>query len=98
MKLIVYGGSNIPNLGSCQVYIKGPNNPNPKVIQAEVVDVDGPAIIGNMSAQNLDHGITTYGSTQTSSRLKKTKRHFFSDIRGPRMRYINIERQLLAAC
>ena len=48
-KLTAYGGSKIPNLGSCQIYIKGPNNPNPKLIQAEVVDVDGPAIIGNMS-------------------------------------------------
>ena len=54
MKLTAYGGSEIPNLGSCQVYIKGPNNPNPKLIQAEVVDVDGPAIIGNMSAQSLN--------------------------------------------
>ena len=54
MKLTAYGGSEIPNLGSCQVYIKGPNNPNPKLIQADVVDVDGPAIIGNMSAQSLN--------------------------------------------
>ena len=54
MKLTAYGGSEIPNLGSCQVYIKGPNNPNPKLIQAEVVDVDGPAIIGNMSARSLN--------------------------------------------
>ena len=26
MELTVYGGAEIPNLGSCQVYIKGPNN------------------------------------------------------------------------
>ena len=26
MELTVYGGSEIPNVGSCQVYIKGPNN------------------------------------------------------------------------
>ena len=45
MKLTAYGGSEIPNLGSCQVYIKGPNNANSRLIQAEVVDVDGPAII-----------------------------------------------------
>ena len=25
MKLIAYGGTEIPNLGSCQVYVKGPN-------------------------------------------------------------------------
>ena len=54
MKLTACGGSYIPNLGSCQVYIKGPNNPNPKVIQANVADVEGPAIIGNMTAQSLD--------------------------------------------
>ena len=53
MRLSAYGGVEIPNLGSCQIYVKGPNNPSPKPIQAEVVDVDGPAIIGNMSAQNL---------------------------------------------
>ena len=40
--------------GSCHVYIKGPNNPSPKVIQAQVVDVDGSAIIGNMSAQSMN--------------------------------------------
>ena len=54
MRLSAYGGVEIPNLGSCQIYVKGPNNPSPKPIQAEVVDVDGPAIIGNMSAQNLN--------------------------------------------
>ena len=54
MRLSAYGGVEIPNLGSCQIYVKGPNNPSPKPIQAEVVDVDGSAIIGNMSAQNLN--------------------------------------------
>jgi len=54
VKLTAYGGAEIPNLGSCQIYVKGPNNSNPRVIQAEVVDVDGPAIIGNMSAQDLN--------------------------------------------
>ncbi|KAL9950229.1 hypothetical protein ACROYT_G042702 [Oculina patagonica] len=54
VKLTAYGGAEIPNLGSCQIYVKGPNNPNPRVIQAEVVDVDGPAIIDNMSAQDLN--------------------------------------------
>ena len=54
MKLTAYGGTKIPNLGSCQVYIKGPNNPKPKEVKAEVVDVDGPARIGNVSAQSLN--------------------------------------------
>ena len=53
-RLSAYGGVEIRNLGSCQIYKKGPNNPSPRPIQAEVVDVDGPAIIGNMSAQNLN--------------------------------------------
>ena len=54
MKLTAYGGTEIPNLGSCQVYVKGPNNLKPKEIQAEVVDIDGPPIIGNISAQSLN--------------------------------------------
>lgn len=33
--------------------MKGPNTPTPKSIQAEVLDVEGPAIIGNMSAETL---------------------------------------------
>lgn len=48
IKLTAYGGSEVPS------YIKGPNNPNPKLTQAEVVDIDGPAIIGNISAQSLN--------------------------------------------
>ena len=51
-KLTAYGGTEIPNLGSCQVYVKGLINSIPKVVQAEVVDVYGPAIIGNMSAHH----------------------------------------------
>ena len=54
MRLSAYGGIEIHNLGSCQIFVKGPNNPSPKPVQVEVVDVDGPAIIGNMSAQNLN--------------------------------------------
>ena len=54
MKLAAYSGTEIPNLGSCQVYVKGLNNPKPKVIQAEVVDVGGPPIIGNISAQSAN--------------------------------------------
>ena len=44
-QLSAYGGTEIPNHGSCQIYVKGLNNPSPKAIQTEVVDVDGPAII-----------------------------------------------------
>ena len=51
MKLTAYGGTDIPNLGSCHVYV---NNPSSKVIQAQVVDVHGPEIIGNTSVQALD--------------------------------------------
>ena len=54
MNLTAYGGTAIPNLGSCQVYIEVPTNPKPHVIHAEVVDVDGPPIIGNISAQGLN--------------------------------------------
>ena len=36
------------------MYVKGPNNPKPKVIQAEVVDVDGPPRTGNISVQSLN--------------------------------------------
>ena len=54
MNLTAYGGTAIPNLGSCQVYIEVPNNPKPQVIHAQVVDVDGPPIIGNISAQGLN--------------------------------------------
>ena len=46
VKLTGHGGNEIPNLG--------PYNPSPKVIQAEVVDVSGPVIIGNPSAQVLN--------------------------------------------
>lgn len=54
MRLSVYGGIEILNLGSCPIYVKGRNNPSPKPIQAEVVDIDGPAIICNTSAQKLN--------------------------------------------
>ena len=44
MKLTAYGGNEIPNLGSCQVYVKGPDNLCPKSVQAEIVDVNDPAV------------------------------------------------------
>lgn len=54
VKLTAYGGTEIPNLGSCKIYVQGPHNPTPKQIPVEIVDVDGPAIIGNKTAQELD--------------------------------------------
>lgn len=54
MRLSAYGGIEILNLGSCPIYAKGRHNPSPEPIQAEVVDIDGPAIICNTSAQNLN--------------------------------------------
>ena len=44
MKLTAYGANGIPNLGSCQVYVKGPDSPYPKSVQAEIVDVYDPAV------------------------------------------------------
>ena len=35
MKLTAYDGTEIPNLGSCQVYVKGPNNPYPKSVDRQ---------------------------------------------------------------
>ena len=52
MKLTAYDGTETPNLGSCQVYVKVPTTQVGR--QAEIVDVNGPAVIGNMSAQNLN--------------------------------------------
>ena len=44
MKLTAYGGNKIPNLESRQVYVKGPDNPYPKSVLAEIVDVNDPAV------------------------------------------------------
>ena len=52
--LTAYGGTKIPNLGSCKVYVQGPHNPTPRQITVEVVDVDGPVVIGNATAQELN--------------------------------------------
>ena len=54
MKLTAYGGNEIPNLKSWQLYDNYPNNPYPKSVHTEIVDVDGLAVIGNMSAQSLN--------------------------------------------
>ena len=54
VKLSAYGGTEIPNLGSCKMYVQGPHNYEPKQIAFEVVDVPGPMIIGNTSAWELN--------------------------------------------
>ena len=54
VKLSAYGGTEIPNLGSCKMYIQGPHNCEPKQITFEVVDVPGPVIIGNITARELN--------------------------------------------
>ena len=82
MKLTAYVVSEIPNLVSCQVYIKGPNNPNPKLIQAEVVDVDGPAIIGNMSAQSLNLLKLNWAVTVESNSKPTAQPSKLLDVRG----------------
>ena len=82
MKLTAYGGTEIRNLGSCQVYFKGPNNPIPKVVQAEVVDVDGPAIIGNMSAQSLNLLKLNWAVAVESNSKPTTQPSKLFDVRG----------------
>ena len=54
MKLSAYGGTEIPNLGSCKMYVHGPHNPKPKQITFEVKDVPGPVMIRNTTAQELN--------------------------------------------
>ena len=71
----------------------GPNNPNPRVIQAEVVDVDGPAIIGNISAQDLNllklnwpvtasTNVTTQNVVQSEKPMPNAHTVKLFDIRG----------------
>ena len=54
VKLSAYGGTEIPNLGSCKMYVQGPHNYEPKQIAFEVVDVPGQMIIGNTTAWELN--------------------------------------------
>ena len=54
VKLSAYGGTEIPNLGSCKMYVQGPLNYKPKQTTFEVVDVPGPVIIGNTTARELN--------------------------------------------
>lgn len=53
MKLTAYGGAELPNLGSCFVFVKVPDIQKLWKIQVQVVDVNGSMIIGNTSALNL---------------------------------------------
>ncbi|KXJ08987.1 hypothetical protein AC249_AIPGENE17533 [Exaiptasia diaphana] len=53
VKLSAYGGTNIPTVGSCDVYVQAPASPKPHRIKVQVTDADGPAIIGNITAQKL---------------------------------------------
>ena len=53
VKLSAYGGSNIPTVGSCKLYVQKTTDVHPLQIEVEVVDVSGPVIIGNTSAQKL---------------------------------------------
>lgn len=54
VRLSAYGGTEIPNLGSCKMYVQGPHDPKPRQTTFEVVDAHGPAIIGNTTAQELN--------------------------------------------
>lgn len=54
VKLSAYGGTNIPNLGSCEIFAQSRHQPNPESIHVEIVDANGPVIIGNTTAQKLN--------------------------------------------
>ena len=54
VRLTAYGGTDIPTVGSCDVYVQGPNSQTPQLITVEVADVNGPAIIENLTAQSLN--------------------------------------------
>ena len=56
MKLTAYGRADLPNLGSCFVFVEVPGIQKLWKMQVQVVGVDGPMIIGNKSAQNLGLG------------------------------------------
>ena len=76
------GGTEIPNLGSCQVYFKGPNNPKPKVIQAEVTDIDRPPITGNTAAQSLNLLKLNWAVTVESNSKSTSQSPKLFDARG----------------
>ena len=49
-----YGGTEIPNLGSCKMYIQDSHNSKPKQITFEVLDVLRPVITRNTNARELN--------------------------------------------
>ena len=55
VKLSAYGGTDIPNIGSCQIFAQSQYQPNPVPVHVEVVDINGPTIIGNTTAQKEQH-------------------------------------------
>ena len=66
------------------MYIKGPNNPKPKEVKAEAADVDGPAIIGNMSAQRLNLLKLNWAVAIESNSEPATQPMKLFDVRGNR--------------
>ena len=53
MRLSAYGGTIIPISGSCDIYVQVPNSKKSQLITAKMVNTNGPAIIGNTTAQDL---------------------------------------------
>lgn len=89
LRLSAYGGTEISNLGSCHIYVRGPNNPVPKPIQAQVMDIESLSVIGKMSAQNpnllkLKWSITANRCSDLSSHNGTHTPIKWSRIRSPR--------------
>ena len=89
MKLTAYGGTEIPNLGSCQVFVRRSNNPYPKSVQAKVVDVDRPAVIDKMLAQSFN--LLKLNRTDAVESNSKPATHCLKlyDVRGKPHSYIS---------
>lgn len=76
VKLTAYGGTNIPTVGSCDVYVQGPKSQTPQLITVEVANVNGPTIIGNMTAQSLNLIKLTWSvEAETHSVNTQSKQH-----------------------
>ena len=84
MKLTAYGGTEIPNLGSCQVFVRRSNNPYPKSVQAKVVDVDRPTVIDKMIAQKLNRTDAVESNSKPATHCLK-----LYDVRGKPHSYIS---------
>ena len=89
MKLTAYGGTEIPNLGSCQVFFRRPNNPYPKSVQAKVVDVDRPAVVDKILAQSFN--LLKLNRTDAVESNSKPATHCLKlyDVRGKPHSYIS---------